>query len=47
LVTDRSGTVVAAMGIGPEQTRASIGHVSGRERPHTVSPNERVAVQPP
>ena len=45
-VTDRSGKVLAAVGIGREQTRGSIRHVSGREHTFTVSPNEHVAVQP-
>jgi hypothetical protein len=45
LVTDRGGKVLAAVGIGPEQTRGSIRHVSGRERTFTVSPNEYVALQ--
>jgi hypothetical protein len=41
-VTDRGGTPVAMVWIGPEQTRGSIRHVSGREHGFTVSPNERV-----
>ena len=45
LVTDRGGKVLAAVGIGPGQTRGSIRHVSGRERTFTVSPNEYVALQ--
>jgi hypothetical protein len=45
-VTDRVGKLVAAVGIGPNQTMGSIRHVSGRERTFRVSPNESVAVLP-
>ena len=45
-VTDRGGTLVAVVGIGPEQRRGSIRHVSGRERTFTVAPNKYVAMQP-
>ena len=45
-VTDRGGKLVAAIGIGPDQTQGTIRHASGRERTFTVSPNEFVALQP-
>jgi hypothetical protein len=46
-VTDRGGTLIAAVGIGPEQTRATIRPASGREQTVTVSPNQYVALQSP
>jgi hypothetical protein len=46
-VTDRGGTLIAAVGIGPEQTRAIIRHASGREHTVTVAPNQYVALQSP
>ena len=45
-VTDRAGKLVAAVGIGAEQTRATIRHASGGEHTFTVSPNQYVTLQP-